>query len=139
MNKRFTLDNTISLLGEYIKKRKTLLLSLSAMVVFVTTYMLILPALTLEEDEAVRQGGFDVPASEQMADTDASGAKAGPAFAGDGYSISLEAGKSAGLPEGTELTAEEVTPDNKDYEAWCDEALKALQESPAVKEDIAGL
>ena len=36
-----------------------------AMVVFVTTYMLILPAITLEIDKAAQQGGIDVPSVEQ--------------------------------------------------------------------------
>ena len=36
-----------------------------ATVVFVTTYMLILPAITLELDKAAEQGGIDVPAVEQ--------------------------------------------------------------------------
>ena len=34
-------------------------------VVFVTTYMLILPAITLEIDKAAEQGGIDVPGIEQ--------------------------------------------------------------------------
>lgn len=34
---------------------------MSCVVVFITTYMLILPALTLEKDKAADQGGIDVP------------------------------------------------------------------------------
>jgi len=42
--------------------------ALAVLVVFVTTYMLILPAFTLERDEAVRQGGIDIPAIETAAE-----------------------------------------------------------------------
>ena len=53
-----------------IHKRKKLILALSCVVVFVTTYVLILPAFTLEKTEAAKQGGIDVPATEQSADAD---------------------------------------------------------------------
>lgn len=39
---------------------RSLVITLSAIVVFVTTYMLILPAITLDKDEAIQQGGIDV-------------------------------------------------------------------------------
>ncbi len=39
--------------------------ALAVLVVFVTTYILILPAFTLEKDEAIKQGGIDVPQIEQ--------------------------------------------------------------------------
>ncbi|MBQ9708804.1 MAG: hypothetical protein IJV66_06440, partial [Firmicutes bacterium] len=41
---------------------------MSAVVVFVTTYMLILPALTLDKEEAKDQGGVDVPSVTQQAE-----------------------------------------------------------------------
>ncbi len=44
-------------------RRRTELLLLSAAVVFITTYLLILPALTLEADTAAGQGGIDMPAA----------------------------------------------------------------------------
>lgn len=57
------------------KKSRHAVKALATLVVFVTTYMLILPAFTLEKDEAIRQGGIDVPGAEQSVDTsdDASG------------------------------------------------------------------
>ena len=42
------------------KKARVLLVSLAAAVVFITTYLLILPALTLEKEEADKQGGISV-------------------------------------------------------------------------------
>lgn len=46
---------------------RSLVITLSAIVVFVTTYLLILPAITLDKDEAIRQGGTDI-AVEQTVD-----------------------------------------------------------------------
>ena len=52
-----------------IEKHKTLVVALSAVVVFVTTYMLILPALTLDKEEAANQGGIDVVATQSAEST----------------------------------------------------------------------
>ena len=57
------------------KARKALLMVLSCLVVFVTTYILILPAVTLDQEEAARQGGIDV-VSTQDADVDAENSEA---------------------------------------------------------------
>lgn len=57
-------DFVIKLL-ESVQRRRKLIVALSAVVVFVTTYMLILPAFTLEKDKAAEQGGFDVTETEQ--------------------------------------------------------------------------
>ena len=53
------------------KGKKTYLMVLSCIVVFITTYALILPAVTLDKEEAARQGGIDLPQqSEQVQDED---------------------------------------------------------------------
>ena len=58
-------------LVEYLRKRRTYITVLSCFVVFITTYLLILPAVTLEQDEAAKQGGIDVQTQkEQMEDED---------------------------------------------------------------------
>ena len=60
-------------LNEIINKTsrtKTLVTVLMVLVVFVTTYILILPAFTLTQEKAEQQGGIDVPAVEQTADTE---------------------------------------------------------------------
>ena len=49
----------IATILKWTEKNKSWLLALSIMVVFCTTYILILPALTLDEQEAQRQGGID--------------------------------------------------------------------------------
>lgn len=112
---------------DVIQKQRMPLMIMMATVVFVVTYLLILPAFTLDEEEAAQQGGIDVPAAVQQ-ELD---------FEGDGYSIALDADAKAGLPEGTQVIADEVTSDAGDYEAWCDEALKALQDAGAAEENTA--
>ena len=46
-------------------------LALSIIVVFCTTYALILPALTLEEQEAARQGGIELASDQENTDSTA--------------------------------------------------------------------
>lgn len=93
-----------------LKKHRLLLLTLCAAVVFVTTYLLVLPAMTLDSQEAARQGGIDLPSAEKqatdMAETEGEGEVAEPAdaeadaekdgaepsdgvlsFEGDGYAV----------------------------------------------------
>jgi len=57
-------------------RTKKLLTVLMVLVVFVTTYILILPAFTLTKDKAEQQGGIDVPGIEMTDDTDAATGKA---------------------------------------------------------------
>ena len=47
---------------------RSLIVTLAAIVVFTTTYMLILPAFTLDSQSAAEQGGIDVPAVETTAE-----------------------------------------------------------------------
>ena len=142
-----------------IEKNRPLLLTLCAAVVFVTTYLLILPAVTLEEQEAAKQGGIDLPAASQQATdvTEAEGEGTEPAdaeanaeaedaepadgvlsFDGDGYAVQAAYDAKAGLPEDTELAAVEIAKDDDDYQGWYDEALKAVQDSKG-GEQVTGL
>ena len=52
----------LNMIGK-LSKYKTIVMSLAVVVVFITTYLLILPAFTLDKDEAEKQGGIDLPAS----------------------------------------------------------------------------
>ncbi|MBE6041721.1 MAG: fibro-slime domain-containing protein, partial [Clostridiales bacterium] len=47
----------------HVSKRRAFVRALSIFVVFVMTYMLVLPAFTLDEKSAVEQGGIDVPSA----------------------------------------------------------------------------
>lgn len=118
-----------------ITKGRNIGFALSVMVVFIATYLLILPAMTLEKDAAERQGGIDVVTEQAVTEQavteqeDPSAPAAGSlSCEGEGYSVSAEYGAKAGLPLGAELTAEEITEEDAGYLAFRDEALKALQE-----------
>lgn len=65
MDFRTKIIELIKTLIENIHERRKLILALSCVVVFVTTYVLILPAFTLDKEEAAEQGGIDVPGVEQ--------------------------------------------------------------------------
>ena len=52
-------------------RARRLALVLSCLVIFVTTYLLILPAFTLEKDKALEQDGIDLPSVEETVDADA--------------------------------------------------------------------
>lgn len=56
---------------EATQKQKKVVLALSCLVVFITTYMLILPAFTLDKEEAESQGGIDVPETVEVSDENA--------------------------------------------------------------------
>lgn len=170
--------NTIRKMQE---NKRLVLLGLSAVVVFITAYLLILPALTLEKAEAEKQGGIDVPQAEEQAkageavDAENTGNEAGaeaaydsadaegaadaetagdviaeeavnadsgeaagetPAgssgeltFDGKGFTVTAAFDEQAGLPGDTQLAAAEIGTGDADYEAWKDEALKALQDA----------
>jgi len=47
-----------------IQEQRKLILLLSCLVVFTTTYLLILPAFTLDKEEAAEQGGIDMPVAD---------------------------------------------------------------------------
>ena len=136
-----------------LNRYRTLILTLSAIVVFVVSYLLILPAITLDEKEAERQGGIDVVTESSVtADQDTSqedseqpestekekktdeGQKTPTYKAGelsyDGKTFDIEAAykKDAKIPEGTELKVEEIVKKDDQYQEYYDKALQAVQE-----------
>ena len=70
MNIQTKIRELVAALLENMHEKRKMILVLSCFVVFVTTYMLILPAFTLDKEEASEQGGVDVPGVEQSADAD---------------------------------------------------------------------
>jgi hypothetical protein len=82
-------------------KWKPLALTLSIIVVFITTYALILPAMTLDQETARQQGGIDIAVEEQQ---DAASAKAGQAPSG-------EAAEETASEEETNEAAEDAAKD----------------------------
>ena len=71
MNFRTKIRELIKALLENLHEKRKIILVLSCFVVFITTYMLILPAFTLDKEEAEEQGGIDVPAVEESVEIDA--------------------------------------------------------------------
>lgn len=125
-------------LFEGIHERRKLVLALSCLVVFITTYVLILPGFTLDKDEAAAQGGIDVPAAAE-AESGEAGANAdkavsddGLVFAGEKYSVAI-ADKHNKLSGTTKVEVSEISKDDKkqakQYEDLYADALKAVQEA----------
>ena len=141
-----------NLINALIRNRKTLI-ALSAVVVFVTTYLLILPAAALEKGAAEEMGGIDVdqkaveettgvsaddsgegsiddsdakPSAEVTEEDDGSDLeKPGLTFEGEGFTVDV-ADPQGVLPEDTELSVSEITTDDKKYDQYCSDALAAL-------------
>lgn len=156
MNFQTKIRELIKILIENIHERRKLILALSCIVVFVTTYILILPAFTLDKEEAAEQGGIDVPAAEQIvdADTDSEDAAAKEPRAkdpeevktakqnkadsevtlqndeSDDYSIAVE-GKDAGLSDDMSIKVREIDQSSKklknEYDSLYGDALEAVQ------------
>ena len=76
-----TLPNKISSVLSGMKRYRTLLLTLSAIVVFVVSYLLILPALTLDQNEANQQAGINLETAAVKAETNAL------SYSGDAFEV----------------------------------------------------
>ena len=113
--------------------RRALLVFMATCVIFVMTYLLILPALTLDKKEAAGQGGIDTGLKKTKT------VSSEMTFDGKGFTVTATAGRDAKLPEGTKISATEITSKDKDYDAWCDEALKAMQEASLTGDDAQSL
>ena len=70
MDIKTKIKQLITALLNNMEERKKWILALSCLVVFFTTYLLILPAFTLDKEEATEQGGIDVPGVELSAEAD---------------------------------------------------------------------
>lgn len=121
----YKLISVIGKLGKY----KTTVMSMAVVVVFITTYLLILPALTLEKTEAEQQGGIDIPVIGSESIT----------FDGDTYRV-LIADDEGVLPDGILLNVDEIDKknDSEDYINYYNEALSAInnEEGGEVLKDI---
>lgn len=88
------IKDLLRMLAENIHRRRKVVLALSCVVVFVTTYMLILPAFTLEKTKAAEQGGIDVPGVTATAEDVSEDEEAEEAGQADGQDIQAESGKT---------------------------------------------
>ena len=136
---------------------KRTVFSLAVIVVFVTTYLLILPAFTLSQKQASEQGGIDVPeavltsedanehagnesdATVFVSDNDEPGlndvssdaqvsSAAGLVYEGEGYTITVD-DSSSPLPADTQLAVTEIIKeeDSKEYMELLDKADEAVR------------
>jgi len=147
---------------------RTLVMTLAVLVVFVTTYLLVMPAFTLGREEALSQGGIDVPAvaeeteAESDADKDGSAASTGSEtgsagesdgkesstssqvelkYEADDYTVRVS-GSNAGLAEDMTVKVDEIEESDKDkqqeYKQLYEDTLKAIQETQD-GESVSGL
>lgn len=159
-DRNFNYEKEINRIPKKIKKRRSyrrLVLTLSVLVVFVMTYMLILPAITLDEDEALRQGGIDIEsvnieetaaddlvAEEIVAETETEvEAEAEPVPTSgviiaetDEYKVSLSYKADAGIPEGAELSVREVIEETSSEGRGYDEYMAAAENLLEANEKI---
>ena len=116
MNFHIALKRLINALTENVYERRKVILALSCVVVFVTTYMLILPALTLEKDKAAEQGGI-----EEYGDL-----------------VVAVGGTDSGLSESMSVEVSEIDKNDKDqkeeYDSLYSDALKAVQETDGLEQ-----
>ncbi|MBQ9720335.1 MAG: RICIN domain-containing protein, partial [Oscillospiraceae bacterium] len=102
--------------------RRRIVTTLAALVVFWTTYALILPAITLEQDQAAEIVAPTEPAlctQVQTAD-------------GNHLTVTLRCDSTAGLPDDAVLAAREIPQGTEDYQAAYDEAVRALSDENGV-------
>ena len=92
---------------QLLSKGRRVILALSVVVVFITTYILILPAFTLEKDEAAKQGGIDVPGIENVSQDSVED--------GDVTTESSDESQVASSQEAVEDTGEVTSDDYDDY------------------------
>ncbi len=108
---------------------KKIVMVLSCFVVFGTTYMLILPAITLEKTEAQAEAGIDIPVQqlyETAAEIDVEEQYlSGPqTFEGADYTVTVEVPETARIPMDAVLAVDEVT--DEEYKIYCAQAAKTL-------------
>ena len=108
---------------------KSLVITLAAIVVFTTTYLLVLPAFTLDKEEAAEQGGIDV-AVEQTVDEEAPAEQAEEPAADQKESADsvTEAEEPAAKEEVKEETASPKQKDNDAKEEKKDSNVKEEKE-----------
>lgn len=81
-------------------RRQKIIITLAAIIVFVTTYALILPAITIDTDTAEIEPGIDVGAAEGAAAVDMPAASLEESV--DGITVSVEAGEGV-FPQNTSM------------------------------------
>lgn len=105
---------------KYMKERRhkkwwhKVVISLAAIVVFCTTYALILPAVTLEKDTSAGEEQAGEESLMQLNDT------------GPDYTVTVQYGADAGIPEGATLNASEIPEDSEEYQNYLSQVVEAM-------------
>ena len=135
----------IFLATENLRNRKVIVVALSALVVFLTAFMLILPAAALDEETAESQGGIDVNVEETVSDdsepVDAEASDAliepdkaeptGETSISDGsktYDVNVTYGEETGIPEDALLEVSEIPKKTDEYKELFSKTEEALGE-----------
>lgn len=114
---------------------KSLVITLAAIVVFTTTYLLVLPAFTLDKEEAAEQGGIDVAVEQtvETVDEEAPAEQAEEPAAAD-QNESAEAVTEAEEPAAKEEVKEETaSPQQKDSDSKEEKDSEVKEEKEDVK------
>ncbi len=126
------------------RTRKRIVMTLSCIVVFITTYMMILPAISLEKNEAAEDNGIVLQSSVREAEEPADAEEqeeapppsedrviTGEEFltgvqtaAGGDYAVTVDVPASALIPADAVLTVEEIT--GEEYDFYYAQTLEAL-------------
>lgn len=117
-----------------IRKNRTLLLVLASLVVAITTYMLVLPAFTLDANKAKEQGGIDVGASTKEIEFDGGSYTVKCTLnskdaASDKVSENKESNKQDAKDAneaGIDLSVKELTKKDKDYSDYVKKAEEVV-------------
>ena len=108
---------------------------LAAVVVFVTTYSLVLPAITLDRDTASTQAGIEVAASENEAESDGTVYEAEPEEEPEPEAVEETVEEPAEEDSSSESGSEDAAPSEQEN----DEETAAAPEENAAEEDVQAL
>ena len=108
---------------------------LAAVVVFVTTYSLVLPAITLDRDTASTQAGIEVAASENEAESDGTVYEAEPEEEPEPEAVEETVEEPAEEDSSSESGSEDAAPSEQEN----DEETAAAPEENAAEEDAQSL
>jgi uncharacterized repeat protein (TIGR02543 family)/LPXTG-motif cell wall-anchored protein len=133
------------------RRHRVTVVSVMCVVVFATTYALILPAVTIDKNTASNEPGMSVEAATDAADSNAETISSDQQAAGslisepttmeykgEDYKVEAAVDADAQLPEGTTLKAQEVT-EASDPEAYASYSQKALEQAKEKDSSVQSL
>lgn len=138
-------------LRRQVRRHRVTVVSVMCVVVFATTYALILPAVTIDKNTASNEPGMSVEAATDAADSNAetisSDRQAAGSlisepttmeYKGEDYKVEAAVDADAQLPEGTTLKVQEVT-EASDPEAYASYSQKALEQAKEKDSSVQSL